>query len=52
MRQALGLVSVVVRDSDEAIGSSVGVLGFDLVEDTAIPEQVTQWVVVRPPGFR
>jgi catechol 2,3-dioxygenase-like lactoylglutathione lyase family enzyme len=52
MSQVLGLVSVVVRDYDEALDFYVGVLGFDLVEDTAVPEQSKRWVVVRPPGAR
>jgi catechol 2,3-dioxygenase-like lactoylglutathione lyase family enzyme len=52
MPQALGLVSVVVRDYDEALGYYVGVLGFELIEDTPVPEQDKRWVVVRPPGAR
>lgn len=50
MAQVLGLVSVVVRDYDEAIAFYVGVLGFELAEDTEVPEQAKRWVVVRPPG--
>jgi catechol 2,3-dioxygenase-like lactoylglutathione lyase family enzyme len=49
-RQSIGLVSLVVRDYDEALGFFVGVLGFTLVEDTYIPEQSKRWVVVSPPG--
>ena len=52
MTQVLGLVSVVVRDYDEARDFYVGVLGFDLIEDTTVPEQSKRWVVVRPPGSR
>lgn len=52
MSQVLGLVSVVVRDYDEALGFYVGVLGFDLVENTPVPEENKRWVVVRPPGAR
>ena len=52
MPQALGLVSVVVRDYDEALGFDVGVLGFELIKDTPVPEQDKRWVVVRPPGAR
>ena len=52
MSQVLGLVSVVVRDYDEALDFYVGVLGFDLIEDTPVPEQSKRWVVVRPPGAR
>jgi catechol 2,3-dioxygenase-like lactoylglutathione lyase family enzyme len=50
MAQALGLVSIVVRDYDEALSFYVGVLGFNLIEDTPVPEQKKRWVVVRPPG--
>ncbi len=52
MPQYLGLVSVVVRDYDEAIAFYVGKLGFDLVEDTKTPEQEKRWVVVSPPGAK
>jgi catechol 2,3-dioxygenase-like lactoylglutathione lyase family enzyme len=52
MSQALGLVSVVVREYDEAIRFYVDVLGFDLIEDAPVPEQDKRWVVVRPPGAR
>jgi catechol 2,3-dioxygenase-like lactoylglutathione lyase family enzyme len=50
MKQALGLVSLVVRDYDEALSFFVGTLGFVLVEDTYVPEQDKRWVVVSPPG--
>ena len=49
-RRALGLVSLVVRDYDEAIAFFVGVLGFRLVEDRDVPEQGKRWVVVAPEG--
>jgi len=52
MPQALGLVSLVVRDYEEALAFYLGVLGFDLVEDSPVPEQGKRWVVVRPPGAR
>ena len=52
MHQHLGLVSVVVRDYDEAIAFYVGKLGFLLVEDTFQPEQNKRWVVVSPPGAK
>lgn len=51
-RQSLALVSVVVRDYDEALAFYVGTLGFELVEDTCIPEQDKRWVVIQPPGAR
>lgn len=50
MKQAIGLVSLVVREYDEAIDFFVGVLGFTLVEDSFVPEQNKRWVVVAPPG--
>jgi len=52
MKQSLALVSLVVRDYDEAIAFFVGTLGFALVEDTYIPEQDKRWVVVAPAGDR
>jgi catechol 2,3-dioxygenase-like lactoylglutathione lyase family enzyme len=50
MNQSLGLISLVVKDYDEALNFFVGKLGFELVEDTYIPEQDKRWVVVRPSG--
>ena len=48
--QTLGLVSLVVRDYDEALEFYVGKLGFRLVEDSFVPEQNKRWVVIEPPG--
>jgi catechol 2,3-dioxygenase-like lactoylglutathione lyase family enzyme len=50
MAQSIGLVSLVVPDYDEALAFYVGVLGFELVEDTFVPEQQKRWVVVAPRG--
>jgi len=50
MKQHLGLVSLVVRDYEEALAFYVGKLGFVLVEDSPVPEQQKRWVVVSPPG--
>jgi catechol 2,3-dioxygenase-like lactoylglutathione lyase family enzyme len=47
---SLGLVSLVVRDYDEALAFFRGKLGFELVEDTPVPEQGKRWVVVKPAG--
>ncbi|QMU70106.1 VOC family protein [Streptacidiphilus sp. P02-A3a] len=47
----LGLVTVVVRDYDEAIAFYVERLGFDLLQDTRIDDR-KRWVVVGPPGAR
>ncbi len=50
MKQTLGMVSLVVRDYDEALAFYVGKLGFTLVEDSFVPEQNKRWVVIEPPG--
>jgi catechol 2,3-dioxygenase-like lactoylglutathione lyase family enzyme len=50
MQQRIGLVSLLVRDYDEALAFYVGKLGFALVEDSEVPEQSKRWVVVTPPG--
>lgn len=47
-RQSIALVSLVVRDYDEALAFYVGTLGFSLVEDR--PMGSKRWVVVAPPG--
>lgn len=46
--QRLSLISLVVRDYDEAIAFYTQTLGFELVEDTYQPEQDKRWVIVRP----
>jgi catechol 2,3-dioxygenase-like lactoylglutathione lyase family enzyme len=48
--QRIGLVSLVVDDYDDALAFFIGKLGFDLAEDTSVPEQSKRWVVVTPPG--
>jgi len=52
MPQHLGLVALVVPDYDAAIAFYVGVLGFNLIEDTYQPAQDKRWVVVAPPGAK
>ncbi|RII19868.1 Glyoxalase/Bleomycin resistance protein/Dioxygenase superfamily protein [Streptomyces sp. YIM 130001] len=47
----LGLVTLVVRDYDEAIDFYCGVLGFELLQDTRL-DGPKRWVVVAPPGAR
>jgi catechol 2,3-dioxygenase-like lactoylglutathione lyase family enzyme len=47
----LGLVTLVVRDYDEAIAFYVDVLGFELIEDTRLDAD-KRWVVVAPRGAR
>lgn len=49
MSQFLKGVALVVRDYDEAIGYFVGLLGFELVEDTPMGKG-KRWVVVSPRG--
>jgi catechol 2,3-dioxygenase-like lactoylglutathione lyase family enzyme len=48
--QYLSLVSLVVKDYDEALAFYVGKLGFRLIEDSFVPEQNKRWVVIEPPG--
>lgn len=50
MKQSIGLLSLVVRDYDEAIRFYVQTLGFELREDIHFAEQDKRWVVVAPPG--
>ena len=50
MKQRLGLISLVVKEYDEAIGFFVGKLGFELVEDSYVAAQDKRWVVVAPRG--
>lgn len=50
MKQSIALVSLLVRDYDEAVRFYVDKLGFTIVEDKPVPEQAKRWVVVAPPG--
>ena len=50
MKQSLAMVSLVVREYDEAIKFFVGTLGFVLIEDSPVPNQGKRWLVVAPPG--
>jgi catechol 2,3-dioxygenase-like lactoylglutathione lyase family enzyme len=47
MKRSMGLVTLLVRDYDEAISFYCGALGFELVEDMAQPDG-KRWVVVKP----
>lgn len=49
-RRKIANVALVVRDYDEAIDFYVKTLGFELVEDSALPEAEKRWVLVRPAG--
>jgi len=48
--QQIAMLALVVRDYDEALDFYLGKLGFELIEDTPVPEQNKRWVVVAPPG--
>ncbi|MFI5910908.1 VOC family protein [Dactylosporangium sp. NPDC051541] len=52
----LELVTIVVDEYDPAVEFFVGVLGFELVEDspstTSVGGRAKRWVVVRAPGAR
>lgn len=45
MNMSIGLVTLVIKDYDEAIDFFVGKLGFTLMEDTDLDES-KRWVVV------
>lgn len=49
MRQHIGYISLLVRDYNEAISYFVGVLGFELVEDTHLGDD-KRWVLIAPSG--
>ena len=49
MPQSIAAVALVVPDYDEAIAYYTQVLGFALIEDTALGAD-KRWVLVAPPG--
>ena len=49
MGAAIGHITLVVRDYDEAIAYYTGRLGFELIEDTPSGNG-KRWVLVRPAG--
>lgn len=49
MKQSLSMISLVVRDYDEAIAYYTDVLGFALIEDRVMSPS-KRWVVVSPRG--
>jgi catechol 2,3-dioxygenase-like lactoylglutathione lyase family enzyme len=49
VKQSISRVTLVVRDYDEAIAFYTKVLGFQLLEDTAL-DGGKRWVLVSPPG--
>jgi catechol 2,3-dioxygenase-like lactoylglutathione lyase family enzyme len=50
MRQHIALTTIVVEDYDAALAFYVGLLGFELEEDSYLPGEDKRWVVVTPPG--
>lgn len=50
MKQSISLVSLLVRDYDEALQFYVGKLGFVVVEDSPVLVQNKRWVVIAPTG--
>ncbi len=51
MERSIALVTLVVRDYDEALAFFVDALGFAVVEDTPLSGD-KRWLVVAPPGGR
>lgn len=49
MTQFISAISLIVPDYDQAIAFYVGLLGFELIEDTELSED-KRWVLVAPPG--
>ena len=49
MSQHLGLIALLVKDYDEAIKFYTEILGFVLIEDTALTP-IKRWVIVSPKG--
>jgi catechol 2,3-dioxygenase-like lactoylglutathione lyase family enzyme len=48
-RQSIAMITLVVRDYDEAIAYYTSVLGFDLLEDSP-RDNGKRWIRVAPPG--
>ena len=49
MPQFISAITLIVPDYDPAIEFYVGLMGFELIEDTALSED-KRWVLVAPPG--
>ncbi|NOU50332.1 VOC family protein [Pseudoalteromonas sp. JBTF-M23] len=52
MQQELIHIALVVNDYDEAITFYTKKLGFELLEDTCLPDENKRWVVIAPPGSK
>ena len=48
MSQSLARIALLVEDYDEAIQYYTEKLGFQLIEDTPLPEGGKRWVIVAP----
>ena len=48
-RQRIGCVTLLVRDYDQAIAWYCNALGFNLLEDSLLPDG-KRWVLIAPPG--
>jgi catechol 2,3-dioxygenase-like lactoylglutathione lyase family enzyme len=48
-KQSLAMMSLLVREYDEAIAYYQNVLDFELIEDTRLSAE-KRWVIVSPPG--
>lgn len=46
----MSLVTLLVRDYDQALDFYVGKLGFQLLEDSGGPDPDRRWVRIAPPG--
>lgn len=46
--QSIVHVTLVVEDYDQAIEFYTNILGFEVLEDTYVPEQDKRWVLVAP----
>lgn len=49
MPQFISAISLIIPDYDQAIEFYVGLMGFELIEDTPLSED-KRWVLVAPPG--
>lgn len=55
MKQKIALITLLVKNYDDAIAFYVSKLGFELVEDSLLGERTSggaakRWVVISPPG--
>ena len=48
MKQNLAIVTIVVKDYDEALNFFIQKLGFELIEDTFLSDD-KRWILISPP---